>query len=169
MTSFGVAFHSWIMALKEHGHCWIRHLFSHIQNMSKYVHKTLFWSTGHTSSDDDIATRTTGGDTLLYLERVQRMVALIWLVSDRYVNVSIQFTMICRAQTPFFFFYIDVRVLTSFALGRPKVVSVTWYRSCRLMIVCLLQFICLVTQVALAQVASNQRDAMLWFSNSLGI
>ena len=37
----------------------------------------------------------TCGDNLLYLELVQRMVALVFLVSDRYVNVLIPFAIIC--------------------------------------------------------------------------
>ena len=45
--------------------------------MSKHAHKTSLLATGHALSDDDVAPRVTGGDNLLYLERVQRMVALV--------------------------------------------------------------------------------------------
>ena len=45
--------------------------------MSKYVHNTSLWATGHSLNDDDVAPRANGGDNLLYLEHVQRMVALV--------------------------------------------------------------------------------------------
>jgi len=45
--------------------------------MSKYAHKTSPWATGHVSSDDDIALRAASRANLLYLELVQRMVALV--------------------------------------------------------------------------------------------
>jgi len=45
--------------------------------MSKYAHKTSLLATGHASSDDDVTLRAASGDNLLYLELVQRMVALV--------------------------------------------------------------------------------------------
>ena len=68
--------------------------------MSKYAKKTSLLATGHASSDDDVTLRVASGDNLLYLELVQRTVALVWFVLHQYVNVSTQFAMICCIQSP---------------------------------------------------------------------
>ena len=85
--------------------------------MPKETTHFYLFSKYYSSSDDDVvAPRAAGDDNLLYLKLVQRMVALISFIPDRYVNVSIQFAMICRIQSPYFSmsWSVDVCVLTSF-------------------------------------------------------
>ena len=101
------------------------------------------------------------------------MVALVWLMPVRYVNVSIQLAIICRIQSPYFSMYssVDVCRLTSFAeLVQPSLLwayllygGPKWYQLHYNAAARLFQSFCLATQVTLTPEASIRRDSIVWF------